>query len=183
VRDVLIPSYIDQLDALAYTIVEQVNLTHAAGYDLDGNAGGDFFTPIGTIAGAAAAIELDSTLEGNVRLIAAAGTTSSGDNQNARALASLRNLRIMDGGVATFNDAWGELVFTVGRDTRTASQERDAHGDVMRQIEALRSAVSGVSLDEEAVMMLKFQQAFEANARFFRVVDESLDTLMQMVGR
>jgi len=43
--------------------------------------------------------------------------------------------------------------------------------------------VSGVSLDEEAVQMIKFQRAYEANARFFGAVDQTLAVLFQMVGR
>jgi flagellar hook-associated protein 1 len=55
--------------------------------------------------------------------------------------------------------------------------------EVLRQVENLQDAVSGVSLDEEAADMLRFQRAYEANARFFRPVDETLDTtLMRMVG-
>jgi flagellar hook-associated protein 1 FlgK len=182
VRDVLLPAYVDELDELAYTLTQELNAAHAAGFDLDGNAGGNFFTPLGTQAGAAGAIAVNPTLADNSRLIAAAGTTSPGDNQNARALAALRDAQVMDGGIATFADSWANLVFTIGRDTRTAQVERDSRGDVMRQIEALRDAVSGVSLDEEAVMMLKFQQAFEANARFFQVVERAVETMMQMVG-
>ena len=40
----------------------------------------------------------------------------------------------------------------------------------------LRDQVSGVSLDEEAAQMLRFQRAYEANARFFRVIDQTLDS-------
>ena len=52
---------------------------------------------------------------------------------------------------------------------------------MVRQIDALRDEVSGVSLDEEAMHMLKFQRAYEAIARFFRSVDQSLDTLLNLV--
>jgi len=45
-------------------------------------------------------------------------------------------------------------------------------------VDALRDEVSGVSLDEEAMHLLKFQRAYEANARFFRVIDESIQTLL-----
>ena len=31
--------------------------------------------------------------------------------------------------------------------------------------------------------LMKFQRAFEANARFFQVIDRSLDMLLQMAGR
>jgi len=53
-RDSLIPGYRTQLDTLAYTVVQQVNIQHQAGFDLNGTAGGNFFTPLASIPGAAA---------------------------------------------------------------------------------------------------------------------------------
>ena len=38
--------------------------------------------------------------------------------------------------------------------------------------------MSGVSLDEEAASMMRFQRAYEANARFFSTVNETLEILM-----
>ena len=46
----------------------------------------------------------------------------------------------------------------------------------------LRDEVSGVSLDEEAASMIKFQRAYEANAKYFTAVDEMLLTLMRTLG-
>ena len=46
----------------------------------------------------------------------------------------------------------------------------------------LRDQVSGVSLDEEAASMIKFQRAYEANAKYFTAVDDMLLTLMRTVG-
>jgi flagellar hook-associated protein 1 len=37
-----------------------------------------------------------------------------------------------------------------------------------------------VSLDEEAASMMRFQRAYEANARFFTVVNETLDVLLNL---
>jgi flagellar hook-associated protein 1 FlgK len=111
-------------------------------------------------------------------LVAAGSTTAAGDNGSARLIAGLRDATGMFGGTATFSTAWGQLVQTVGRDSQTAIDERDAHRDMVRQVESLRNAVSGVSLDEEATQMLKFQRAYEANARFFQVIDSALETLL-----
>ena len=36
---------------------------------------------------------------------------------------------------------------------------------------------------EEAVQMIKFQRAYEANARFFSTVDQTLSILFSIVGR
>jgi flagellar hook-associated protein 1 FlgK len=37
-----------------------------------------------------------------------------------------------------------------------------------------------VSLDEEAAAMMKFQRAYEANARFFTAVNDTITTLMNI---
>ena len=50
----------------------------------------------------------------------------------------------------------------------------------VNQIENLRDSVSGVSLDEEAASMMRFQRAYEANARFFTTVNETLDVLLNL---
>lgn len=46
----------------------------------------------------------------------------------------------------------------------------------------MRDSVSGVSLDEEAASLLQFQRAYQANARFFTAVDQTLQTLMSTFG-
>ena len=107
---------------------------------------------------------------------------ASGDNQNARALANLRDARVMNGGQATLIDAWAQLVYRIGSDAQAAQQEQQSRAEIVRQVEALTEAVSGVSLDEEAMMMMRFQRAYEANARFFQAVNQSIDTLMQMLA-
>jgi flagellar hook-associated protein 1 FlgK len=58
---------------------------------------------------------------------------------------------------------------------------RKSRHDIVTTLTRLRDAVSGVSLDEEASTMLKFQRAYEANAKYFSVVSDMLDTLMGMV--
>ena len=77
VRDVLLPDYLTRLDTLAFEVVEEVNALHTAGFDLDGNAAGVFFTALGATAGAAGAMALDPTLAANGRLVAAATTLES----------------------------------------------------------------------------------------------------------
>jgi flagellar hook-associated protein 1 FlgK len=185
-RDSIIPGYVTQLDELAYAVAQQVNALHATGYDQAGNAGGEFFSFSTTLgappAGAAAAIRLDPAIAADPSLIAAAGTTEQGNNTVARSIAALRDAKVLGGNTATFNDTWGQLIYRVGRDVKNAQTEQGNRDDVVAQLQALRDQVSGVSIDEEAALMLQFQRAYEANARFFRVIDGTLDMLMSLGG-
>jgi flagellar hook-associated protein FlgK len=49
------------------------------------------------------------------------------------------------------------------------------------QLQQLRAQVSGVSYDEEAAHMMRYQRAYEANARYFQTIVSTLDVLMDMV--
>jgi flagellar hook-associated protein 1 FlgK len=182
-RDVNIPDYLTRLDTIAYEVVQQVNGLHEDGYDQLGNTNQAFFTPLGTVAGAARQIAIDPTVAGDSRRIAAAGVNEVGDNTVAKALANLRDARVLDGNSATLVDGWSHLAYRVGRDTRASLDGLEAQSDIVAQIDALRDSVSGVSLDEEAVSMIKFQRAYEANARFFSTVDQTLSILFSIVGR
>ena len=184
VRDRLLPAYAARLDDQAAALATAVNTAHTAGFDLDGNAGQNFFTapPPGNV-GAAAALQVTPAVAADTRLVAAGATAQQGDNEAARALAAIRTARVMDGGTATLTDSWGQLVARIGRDVQAASSERAVRGQIVDQIQSLREQVSGVSLDEEALNLMKFQRAYEANARLFRAVDDAMQILFDSLGR
>jgi flagellar hook-associated protein 1 FlgK len=187
VRDRTIPAYQEALDTIAAQVVTSVNALHTAGWDLSGAAGGPFFsysvapTGVDGTIGAAGAIRLDPAIAVDNRRIAAAAIAASGDNGTARAIAALRSERVLGGGTATLTDGWGELMYQLGSDVQGAEDARDTHAAITREVEAMRDQVSGVSLDEEALHLMKFQRAYEANARFFRAVDDMLITLLNIV--
>jgi flagellar hook-associated protein 1 len=180
-RDVVVPRYQEQLDTIAYRLSQEVNALHQAGYDLNGNSGANVFQPLASVTGAAAALRLDAALAANPRLVAAAAAPTAGDNVVARQMAALRDARVFNG-TGTFNDAWADLTYAVGQDSASAVAEQQSRKEIVAQVESLRDAVSGVSLDEEAMMMMKFQRAYEANARFFSTVDSAISTLLNLVG-
>jgi len=160
-----------------------VNALHTAGFDQNGTAGVNFFGALGASSGAAAAMTMNAAIVADPKLVAAAGVAVAGDNQSARAISDLRDSRVLDSGTTTFNDAWSQLVYRVGRDAQSASDDQVNRAAIVQQIDALRDEVSGVSLDEEAMHLLKFQRAYEANARYFRVIDDSIQTLLNELGR
>ncbi len=181
VRDVMIPAYQTQLDNLAYGVANKVNTVHQTGFDLNGNPGGNFFNAIAAApAGAAAAIAMNPAILANTATIAAGAVALPGDNQVARALANLRSTTIT-GGTQNPLDTWASLVYQVASDLNASSTETSNHSDIVRQLQSARDQFSGVSLDEEAANMMKFQRAYEANARFFATINQALEALINTV--
>ncbi len=183
VRDVMLPDYLARLDQVAFDIVGEVNALHQAGFDANGDPGQVFFTPM-PLAGAASTMAVNPALTaaGGGALVAASGMAGvPGETSVARALAALRDQPITNGGLASPSEAWGQLVYRVGRDRAAARASEGTQGEVLRQLQNLQDGVSGVSLDEEAADMLRFQRGYEANARFFTTVNQMLDTLIGMM--
>jgi flagellar hook-associated protein 1 FlgK len=178
-RNERIESYITQLDNLAQAIVSQVNAVHSAGYGLDGSTGTNFFDPDKVTA---ADISIDTDILSNLDLIAASAGGQVGDGQNALALADLRSARAMSGGSATFDSFYGALVGQVGLDSKEATSMREAEESLVLDIENQRSAVSGVSLDEEMTYLLSYQHAYEAMVRVASTIDEMLSSLITDLG-
>jgi flagellar hook-associated protein 1 FlgK len=183
VRDAKLPDYMSRLDALANDVATSVNTIHSAGYGLNGSTGVPFFQ-MGTPPGASTlSVSAMLTATGGENLVAAAGVAATpGDNTAARQLANLRDATITGGGTATANEGWSQLVYRVGRDKQLAFDSLGMQTEVTRQIQNLQDGVSGVSLDEEAADLMRFQRAYEANARFFSTVNDTLTTLLNMVG-
>jgi len=176
VRDRNIPGLFSQLDSLAAGLVTAVNSVHHAGFDLNGNRGGDFFnTPPAGGQGAAAAITLAIT---DSRLVAASSDGSPGSNGNILQLAALHDQPLVAG--QTANRFYGSMVFTAGSDVANGSSDLDASQLILQKLQDQRGSVSGVSLDEEAANMILFQRAYDASARIVQTVSEMLDTVIQM---
>lgn len=182
IRDHYIPDYLSKLDTLAFDFATAVNDLHTTGTDANGDAGTDFFGLPASAGGAAAAITLNQAIADDPQLIAASATGAIGDNGVARQIAALRDARVLNGGTSTAANVWGNLVYAVGADVASAGASRDGRQAVIDQLSRLRDAAAGVSIDEEAAQMMKFQRAYEASARYFSSINNALDILMNMVN-
>ncbi len=104
-----------------------------------------------------------------------------GDNRNAFALADALKAGVLDNGTTSVASAVERLTSDVGLATRSAQNSRDAAQSVNESDVAARDAISGVNLDEEAANMLRFQQAYQANAQIISIAGQMFDTLLAAV--
>ena len=176
IRDDVLGGYIDSLNTIAQTIVSRVNELHSTGVLPDGTAAGNFFTP-GTNA---SNMSVDAALLGSPSGVAAGTAGTAGDNSLALAMSAIRNETLIGG--QTIGQTYASLVATVGSQAREAVTQSEVRSLSLNQLETQAQSVSGVSLDEEMVNMVKFQQAYNAAARIVSVLNDMLDTLINRTG-
>ncbi len=182
-RDTTVTGFIDRLDVFAKNLVDTVNAQHALGFDLNGAAGGSFFTPIAATAGAAGVVQVDSAVLADPHLIAAAQSATSvpGDNRNAQALAGLQTSVQVALGNRTFKDYFVGLVSDVGQQLQTSQDASEFQQALLDQTQARRESLSGVNIDEEVTNLIKFQRAFEAASRLISIGDEMYETMINII--
>ncbi len=152
----------------------------------DGAGGGpvarDQFT-ISSSDGASKTMEVNPDIVSDPNKIAAAESAQNlpGDNQNALALADLQHQKVMQGDTATIDEIYNGLVGDVGIQSR-AAESRVSHYQAMKdQLDQRRESISGVSLDEEMVNLIKYQQAFTANGKMISAINDMMKELMDLI--
>ena len=165
VRDQQIPSVLAGLDNLAFGISNSFNTQSKAGFDLSGAAGVNLFTPPAAVAGAANSFGVAIS---DPSLVAASSDGTTGSNGNLNALINLSQQAIING--QTPLSSYSNLIFGIGNAVSNATTEQSSVSLISQQLANQRGALSGVSLDEEAANLVKFQQAYDASARVIAII-------------
>ncbi|POR10409.1 flagellar hook-associated protein FlgK [Diaphorobacter sp. LR2014-1] len=100
---------------------------------------------------------------------------------NASALMALRDVKMFD--ESTLSDGYAGLMAQVGTRTQSAQYAAKLSGSIASNLEASRTAVSGVNLDEEAARLIQYQQAYQASAKMLQIAQNIFDNLIQTMGR
>lgn len=103
----------------------------------------------------------------------------TGNNENMLEIVALESKPVMGNG-KTLGSAYIDHVNDMGNVSRQASIVQSALTVVHDQAVASRDAVSGVSLDEEATNLIRFQQAYQASAKVMQVASQLFDSVLQI---
>ncbi len=97
-------------------------------------------------------------------------------------LSALRNKKLLNDGLETFNEYLGSVVAELGVESETAMKVKSNTDLMKKEIDGERERVKGVSLDEEMANMIKYQQAFNAAARVMTAVDDMISRVIDKLG-
>lgn len=109
-----------------------------------------------------------------------ARNTGEGDTRNASLMGDLQSKNILDGGKATYQSAYANIVSTIGNKAREVQVNAAAANAQLESAQTAANNVSGVNLDEEAANLLKYQQAYQASGKVMQIADTIFDTLLSI---
>jgi flagellar hook-associated protein FlgK len=102
----------------------------------------------------------------------------TGNNDNMLALAALERKALV--GNKTLGTAYIDHVNDMGNIARQATIAKVALTVVHDQAVSSRDQVAGVSLDQEAADLIRFQQAYQASAKILQVASQLFDSILQV---
>ncbi|MHC4246834.1 MAG: FlgK family flagellar hook-associated protein, partial [Planctomycetota bacterium] len=128
----------------------------------------------------ASEITVDQSVLDDPSLLATSNDFTSGGNDTALAIVELENRSIEAFGGRSLREKWQSEVNTLAVATGAARTRYESSILVRESLEAQNQAVSGVSIDEEAIDLMTLQRQFQAAARFITVIDEAMQVLLSI---
>lgn len=144
--------------------------------------------------GAASVIDISSDIKQNLNTIATAkGIDNSspldgvadvskgpGNGENALAMVNLSKGYFLESGKANFSDFMQSIISKVGVDSSEAKNIVENQRLFVENLEHLKDSISGVSLDEEMINLVKYQHGFTAAARVIATMDTLIQTVINL---
>ncbi|OUR92859.1 flagellar hook-associated protein FlgK [Halobacteriovorax marinus] len=196
VRNKDIVSIKSKVDTIAFNLSKSVNAIHRRGFvnrelevsesgqpssvDARGPTTGiDFFKEPTELVDAALNLSLSDAVKSDLSNVVTALTPNSpGDNRISLAISKLQHERILGDKDATLEEFYLQAVGTIGLETGKARLDSEQAEGLKAQAESIRERLVGVSIDEEAANMVRYQHAYEASAKIMQTADEMFKTVI-----
>lgn len=173
------------LDTLLKTIATEINALQTAGRDLNGTLATDnIFLPQPPGAGLEIFnYSINATVKADPSLVAAASNPFLGSGDGSNALAMAQEATATHAGLNgnTFVGFFNNINSKLGVDANAHISRAENTSDILGSLDQTRQQVSGVNMEEEMVNLIQFQRSFEAASRVINVVDELMQTVINMV--
>ncbi len=183
-RDKITPFLLKKNNEMAAHLITKFNEIHREGYGIRGFSeltGRNFFKEPADLSRAAKDIEVSETIQESTDAISGASTPlAPGNNVILNKLLGLKDQKGMMNNTSTLHEFYSDYVGVLGLDVQRAQHSHDANKILIQDLKARREAVSGVSLDEEAANLMKWQASFRAASKVITTVDELLETVINL---
>jgi flagellar hook-associated protein 1 FlgK len=125
-------------------------------------------------------IGVNSQLVADPTLLAAAQGGGPGDGSNAAQLANFANLIPTSLNGSSIGDFYQQTVAALGQSSASENAMAQGAQGFLDSLNSQRAQFSGVSIDNEMIQIMQYQNSFQSAARFISVIDQLFTTLTQI---
>lgn len=174
-----VPYYINQVNEFLDSFTAALNEVHAKGTNLYGDSTQDIPVFVKSDQGK---YTINPDIKDDPKLLATSYDYTDGVSQYdlVDELLATKNANVYNGGTAS--EFLQALVTDLAVDTRKAKTFTENYTNMQTTIENQRQSIMGVDKDEEAMNLVKFQEAYNLNSKVISVMAEIYDKLIQETG-
>lgn len=175
-----------EVNSVGGNLTDPVTITFdsAAGFSVTGqgtgNPTGVSYTPGGDISYNGWTLRIAGVPQAGDVFTVTPTDSPATDNRNVRAMLALGTEPVVNG--LSVNDAYAGIVADIGIRAQGAEASRLQSERVLANAQSAQAEISGVNLDEEAALILQYQQAYQAAAKLMSTVQNMFDTLLSAMG-
>lgn len=177
-----VPYYLSQINKFVQIFSDSVNKVMTSGYTEDGQPGEALFKAAGTGVMNAQNICVNSDIiDDNTRLpVKATASAGESDATLMEKISALQSQKIYNGGTGAY--FLESMVSDVSIDSSKATNMQINYQSLKKTINNQRLSVMGVDTEEEAMDLMKYQQAYNLNSKMMSVMNELYDRLINQTG-
>lgn len=101
-----------------------------------------------------------------------------GDNRNGILLGNVHAQGVLENGAYTMSEGFNSFLSDVSLKVHSSQISHESSNLILSNAIEQRDSVSGVNIEEEAINLMRYEQAFQANAQVIEVGNTLLDILL-----
>ncbi|HEV8001047.1 MAG TPA: flagellar hook-associated protein FlgK [Planctomycetaceae bacterium] len=125
-------------------------------------------------------IGVNSAVTDNPNLFASGQGTGPTDGSNALALSQFASNPLTSLNGESLNDNYNALITDIGNKASAETTLSQSQNDFVQSLNSQQQQVSGVSLDQQAIKLMQYQENYQASAKIVTTIDQLYSVLMQM---
>lgn len=167
------------------TTDRRLRLTTAAGYEIEfANDTSGVLAALGVntffVGTSSSDIDVNAALAADADLFASGQGGGAGDGRNAVLLAGVTDNPLAALGNLSLDKYYDTTISSIAQSSASEGALADGYQGFRDALLNQRAQHSGVSLDEEAIQIMKLQRAYQISAKFISTIDSLFTALLQM---
>ncbi len=176
------------MDKIAFEFSKEVNSVHRKGFkkttNIPDNLSGDqinFFNELNEKRDSILNLEISSDVLNDLdNLVTSSAPGSAGNNEIALEISNLQYKKVLDNNQASLEESFLKTVGNIGLKTGKAEIEAEQTEGILAQNKSIKERITGVSLDEEAANLVKYQNTYQASAKVIQAAEEMFNTVINL---